>query len=344
MSCCGLYGDEHYVKPREVSKLLIRMPNWIGDCVMATAILPEIRRQYPQASITALCKFPLDDLLKFNPYVDKVISFQKKPSVAELRKEHFDLGILTTNSFSSAWDFFCMRIKRRLGFSTDCRRVLLTHPVKKDPLSKKQHLVKTYHRLIGNDGLIQGPCLFLHQDEDKLLNDFLKLFGCNLSATFIGVNPGAAYGSAKCWMPERFHETISRVHALYPDVKFLIFGDRSSQELASKIVHGHESYAHDLCGKTDLRLLMLLLRRCKVVLTNDSGPMHIADALKTPVVALFGSTNPLATGPYYHSNTIYKHVSCSPCYLRSCPIDFKCMKSITVSEVVNHMRHFLDLC
>jgi heptosyltransferase-2 len=145
-------------------------------------------------------------------------------------------------------------------------------------------------------------------------------------------------------MPERFKEVIEGLHEIYPQYKFLVFGDLSTQKIAKKITEGLEPYALDLTGKTSLRLLVLLLKRCKAVLTNDSGPMHIADSLRVPVVALFGSTDPTVTGPFYTQQVIFKKVSCAPCFLRTCPIDFKCMQEISSEEVINKIKNVLVTC
>ena len=336
------------IDPTKIEKILLRMPNWIGDVVMATSILPEVRKRCPKAKITLLCKYPQQDLLKFNPYIDKVESFTKETKQAilkKLKKEKFDLGILTTNSFSSAWDFFRLQIKYRVGFATDFRTLLLTHPVKKDLKIQKQHLVKTYHKLIAQDALAScGPLLFTHPKEQVEVDDFLRKIGEDPATAFFGINPGAAYGSAKCWMPERFKEVIQGLHVLYPQYKFLVFGDFSAQKIAKKITEGLETFAVDLTGKTSLRLLVLLLKRCKAVLTNDSGPMHIADSLRVPVVALFGSTDPLVTGPFYTKQVVSKQVACAPCFLRTCPIDFKCMQEISSEEVINKIKTLLVTC
>lgn len=336
------------IDPSLVKTILLRMPNWIGDCVMATSVLPLLKKMYPAASISAFCKEPLQDLLKYNPYLDAVIAFtnvNKKKTLHQLKHKRYDLGILLTNSFSSAWDFFQMRVKYRQGFSTDCRRFLLTHPVQEPLLKKKQHLVKTYQQLLDpHAATFSGPLLWIHPNEWAALEAFLQSKNLAEKQDFIGINPGAAYGLAKCWMPERFQEVITKLSIQFPTTTFLIFGDASTQSTAQKIAQGLESCVVDLTGQTDLRLLMLLMKKCRAILTNDSGPMHMADSLKVPCVALFGSTDPIVTGPFYGQQVLYKKAACSPCFLRTCPIDFRCMEAISVEEVLNTIQKVGNLC
>lgn len=138
-------------------------------------------------------------------------------------------------------------------------------------------------------------------------------------------------------MPERFRELTTR----FPEAYFLFFGDEQGSAIVHQICQGLPASVINLAGKTTLRELMALLVCCDLFLTNDSGPMHIAAALQVPLIALFGSTNEIATGPYKQGTLIHKHAPCSPCYKRVCPIDFRCMTSITVDEVADKLRHFL---
>ncbi|MCB1149512.1 MAG: glycosyltransferase family 9 protein, partial [Chlamydiia bacterium] len=156
--------------------------------------------------------------------------------------------------------------------------------------------------------------------------------GINSSSKVIGINPGAAYGSAKCWLPERFVE-VSRLFLEDPDTYLIYFGDSATAPLVQGICSELPERVVNLAGKTSLRELMTLIELCDVFLTNDSGPMHISSALGKPLVALFGSTSDVRTGPFCNATVIHKRVSCSPCYQRVCPIDFRCMKEISAEDV-----------
>ncbi|MFN0064670.1 MAG: glycosyltransferase family 9 protein, partial [Chlamydiales bacterium] len=148
--------------------------------------------------------------------------------------------------------------------------------------------------------------------------------------------PTAAFGPAKCWLPERFREVAKRLTD-NPENHVLFFGDKAGAAQVAAISEGISPHVHNLSNKTSLRELIALIASCDHFLTNDSGPMHLAAALAVPLLALFGSTNEISTGPYLHGKTLHKHVSCSPCYRRTCPIDFRCMKQISVEEVMSEL-------
>jgi heptosyltransferase II len=183
------------------------------------------------------------------------------------------------------------------------------------------------------------PQLFTTPQELSESQNFLLKHGISLSNKILGINSGAAYGSAKCWPPDRF-KTLTNKLLEKTDFSIIYFGDHKGAPLIDEICANMPKRVLNLAGKTSLRQLMALITCCSLLLTNDSGPMHIAAALKIPLIALFGSTNEVATGPYQHGTVIHKHVSCSPCYLRTCPIDFRCMKQINVVEVYDLITNF----
>lgn len=335
--------------------IIVRMPNWIGDLVMATPVLADLRKQFPDASITAMCRAPLADLLREDPHIDELFSFSRPANRFLRREEHrnivekirdgrFDVGILLTNSFSSAWFFRLGQVKRRIGFAKHWRSFLLTDPLKM-PQKGEEHEVLTYKKLLTPLGIemsTTAPQLFIRPEELVASRKLLVQQGYNVKNVLIGINVGAAYGSAKCWPIERFREVANR---LLKDerVSVLFFGDATTAALVREICFGLPKRALNLAGITTLRELVCLIQDCRILLTNDSGPMHIAAALKVPLVALFGSTDERATGPYGQPEAvIHKHPSCSPCFKRECPIDFRCMKEISVDEVVEKVRELLQ--
>lgn len=334
--------------------IIVKMPNWIGDAVMAMPILEDLKKHYPEAKLSVFCLAHFAPLFDNNPYVDEVIGYEK-PSGWIHRREHrdlidkirmggYDLGILLTNSFSSAWWFYWAGVKERVGFKTQCRSWLLNKGVSYPKDLEKEHLVYTYKRLLGALGIPISktqPKLYLGSEDKKFTDSLLALYKIPQGAKIIGINPGAAYGSAKCWPPERFRE-VTQKFAEESQNYILYFGDNSSRLMIQEILDGIGGNVVDLAGKTTLRELIALIGRCSVLLTNDSGPMHIASALNVPLVALFGSTNDVKTGPYHGEVVIHKHVKCSPCYKRVCPIDFRCMKRIESDEVYNKVVNLLN--
>lgn len=318
--------------------VVVRFPNWLGDAVMATPLLQKIKMRFPDAKVTALCQGGVGKLLMHHPYVDEVISFAHNDKYAAhqaLKKKEFDLGILLPNSFSSAFFLWRARVKKRVGYKADKRSLFLTDPIPFSKEREKEHLVITYQRLLTPLGIEVDetkPLLVVSEEEKERAKALLQEKGVDLSHTLMGINPGAAYGSAKCWLPDRFNAVALRL-LQNPHVTVLLFGDEAGASLTQEICKGLGPRAIDLAGKTSLRDLIACISLCDRFLTNDSGPMHIAAALQIPLVALFGSTNDTTTGPYQHGTVIHKHVECSPCYLRTCPIDFRCMKRIEADEV-----------
>lgn len=334
------------------SKIIIRMPNWIGDLVMATPILTDVRKAFPAAHITAMCRTPISDLLKEDLDIDELFCFSKVNSfgrrseqrdiIEKIRRGTYDLGILLTHSFSSAWLFWRGHVKRRLGYRGNCRSLLLTDKIDLPANVREQHLVTTYKMLLSPLGIPVSetrPRLFLKDKELEEARTLLKRLGISPDARLVGINPGAAYGSAKCWLPERFRAVTEKLLKL-ENVQIVYFGDSTTAPLVKEICQGLP--VTNLAGLTTLRELASLIKLCKVLLTNDSGPMHIAAAVETPLVALFGSTNEIATGPYKTGTVIHKHVDCSPCYKRVCPIDFRCMKRIETDEVYEALVKILN--
>jgi len=336
--------------------IIVRMPNWIGDLVMATPVLEDLRKKFPSAKITAMCQFNISALLKNDPNIDEIYSF-KRPSgwihrsehlaiIEDLRRGNYDLGVLLTNSLSSVWWFWRGNVANRIGFTDTLRNLLLTKIVPWPKELETQHQVITYKNLLEPLGIplsSTSPALYITaEEEDAAKEQLLKLGIEPQRDILIGINPGAAYGSAKCWLPERYRAVVERL-LKDPRVRVVFFGDQSGASLVDEICKGlPDERVIQLAGKTTLRTLMALIRLCAVFLTNDSGPMHIAAALNVPLLALFGSTSDVKTGPYKSGKVIHKHVECSPCYKRKCPIDFRCMKRITVEEVYAEIKDLLS--
>lgn len=343
-------SEWQHLNPKNI---LIRMPNWLGDAIMATPVLTDVRNQWPEAKITALCQGALSQVLLHDPHVDHIISFkrpkggifgkQQNELLTALKNEPYDLSLLLTNSFSSAWWFWKAGVKNRVGYSTHWRRFLLDLSVPLPKTLQEQHLVKTYKMLLEPLGIpvsSTAPALFLTDSEQITIREKLLEYGITNRNFIIGINPGAAYGSAKCWLPERFKEITERL-LKYPNAVILYFGDKAGAPLVQEICRHMPDRVINLAGQTSLRELMGFIKACDVFLTNDSGPMHMASALGTPLLALFGSTSDRTTSPYQGGKVIHKHVPCSPCYRRECPIDFRCMKQISVEEVYQELQSFI---
>jgi len=338
------------------SNILVKMPNWLGDLVMATPLLADLKYKFPDAKITVMCLSHLAPILENDPHISDIYAYERpsgwihRPQHCEIidtiRKGEYDLGILLTNSFSTAWWFWRGHVKRRVGFKGNLRSLLLTDAVPVPRNKDKQHLVTTYKELLTPLDIqvsVTKPHLYISEEEAVATQETLtKIVPLGLSqCKLIGINPGAAFGSAKCWFPERFAMLSERL-LQDKDLCVLYFGDKSQLSLVEGICSKISSErVINMCGKTSLRELAAFMQHCQVVLTNDSGPMHMAAALQIPLVALFGSTNDTTTGPYQWGEVIHKHVECSPCYKRVCPIDFRCMDRISVDEVYLALQKYI---
>lgn len=332
----------------EPKTILVRMPNWIGDLVMATPVLTDLRNAFPKASITAMCRTPISDLLQKDAAIDELFSFTKvennflrrepRDLVAKIEAGKFDTAILLTNSFSSAWLCWQGNVPRRIGYPDHFRWLLLTDRVAREPM----HQVDCYKKLLEPLSIPKSdtaPRLYVSEKEVEMSKELLYQRGYKKGERLIGINPGAAYGSAKCWPPERFRALALE---LLRDGSIVFFGDASTFSLVKEICKGLPEQVMNLAGVTSLRELACIIKDCNLLITNDSGPMHIGAAFGTPLIALFGSTDEEMTGPYgQKGSVIRKKVPCSPCFKRVCPIDFPCMKGIQVEEVVQRARDLL---
>lgn len=338
--------------PHHPNKILVRSTNWIGDAVMTTPAVRTIRENFPESEITMLVHPWVSDVFRYSPRVDRLFIYEKKGRhkgprgmlqlAGELRQEQFDCAILLQNAFEAALITLVAGIPVRGGYTTDGRGLLLTHGVHKINELNKKHEVNYYQRILLGLGLrpaVNELELFIpgnHIDAAKqriedLTGEHLK------SAPLIGFNPGAAFGPAKRWPTEKFAE-LAEMLCRRTKARILLFGSAADKETAVRIIGRAGAAASrmiDLTGATTLIEAMALIGECDVFVTNDSGLMHVAAALRTPLVAIFGSTDHIATGPFSdNAVVIRKPLPCSPCKKTHCPEKhFRCMKLIDSNEV-----------
>lgn len=321
--------------------------NWIGDAVMTTPAISAIREHFPHAEITILANVMVSKLFLHHPGIDSIITFDRQGKhhgvagrlrlAAELRKHAFDLAIILPNSFDSALVPWLARIPARIGKCSDGRTLLLSGRYNAAKRVPRCHEVEYYLDLMQYFGITgsQTPLhLFVTKEEESSASALLEGHGIKPNDFILGINPGASYGSAKRWYPDRFAQVALRL-ADYWAAKVVIFGGPGETAIAADIDHRLEGTALNLAGKTSVRELMALIKRCNFFITNDSGPMHIAAAFGVPLVAIFGSTDSSGTSPYSgNSVVVRKNIDCAPCKLRECPTDHRCMTEVTVDDVV----------
>ncbi len=346
--------------PQHPEKILIRSTNWIGDAIMTTPAVRSIRENFPDAEITLLALPWVADVFAASPRVDHIFVYEKNGRhrglggkltlASDLKAQKYDAAILLQNAFEAALITTLARIPVRGGYTTDGRGILLTHGIKKQPDIGLKHQVHYYQEMLAGLGLTPGRDqleLFLAPDVRQSADQGLELFFTRHGRVpVVGLNPGAAYGPAKRWPAQKFGR-LARLVCSETNAIVLIFGTDADSEAASEITSSVSDHAVsrivDLTGRTDLASAMAYIDRCDAFVTNDSGLMHVAAALQTPTVAIFGSTDHVATGPYGdRARVIRKPMSCSPCKKTHCPQDhFQCMEQIQTREVFSSVQHFL---
>jgi len=323
------------------STILVRSTNWIGDAVMTLPAVRSIRQNFPEARISILAQPWVADLFTANRYVDEVLIYQKKGEhaglrgllrlAAELRPRRFSTAILLQNAFEAALLARLAGIPVIAGYSRDARRPLLSHAAVISKEIRKKHQVYYYQDMLRQLGLQTGAdTLYLELAAE--LRDWAEDFVDKLPRPLIGLNPGAAYGPAKRWPAEKYALLAKRL-AETTGGTILVFGTDADRKAAETIAKATPSLT-DLTGRTSLSQAMGLIECCDVFVTNDSGLMHVAAAAKTPLVAIFGSTDAVATGPFSdRAVIIQKELPCIPCLKPECSRDFRCMEDISVEEV-----------
>ena len=325
--------------------ILVRATNWVGDAVMSIPALQALRAQFPGARISILARPWVASLYSREPFCDELIAYEvprgwrgldeKWRIASRLRERRFDCAILFQNAFEAAALARLARIPVRIGYSRDARGWLLTHSI---PIPKAgetlRHQRFYYLELLKRAGLIKRYPL----DEPIRLSGAQTCRNTDLQGTTIGVSPGAAYGGAKRWLPERFAEAAVRL-ARERGASVAIFGSKEEIDICERVRQAIETAGvrcANFAGKTSLCEFIDMAAGCDLFLTNDSGPMHIASALGVPTVAIFGATDESATGPTgLHTKVVRVTVECSPCLLRECPIDHRCMTRVTAAQVTD---------
>ncbi|HEV2288478.1 MAG TPA: lipopolysaccharide heptosyltransferase II [Candidatus Acidoferrales bacterium] len=329
-------------------KILVRATNWVGDAVMCIPALEAIRARWPQAEIAILARRWVGDIYSGQAFADRVIVQDvspRNPFLVEgmartLRRERFDCAILFQNAFSAAWLAWRAGIAQRIGYARDGRSFLLTQAIAVPGKNEiPAHESYYYLELLRRAGWIEKLPeiaeirLELAPGASEAAESRLLQAGVKSKAIRIAIAPGAAYGSAKCWLPERFAEVADALIGEFA-ADVILFGTTSEAEVCGKIAARMRHRPVNLAGQTPIGELPALFSRCQLFLGNDSGAIHVAAAVGVPVVAIFGPTDPEGTSPVTLKRSLVRHpVSCSPCFLRECPIDHRCMTRVEVAGV-----------
>ncbi len=320
-------------------RILLRSSNWLGDAVMSVPAVRAIKRGRPDARVTVLTSENLSPMWRLIEEVDEVITANTSSVISVVgairRAGPFDVAVLFPNSLRTALEVWLARVQRRVGYRGHNRSWLLNQVVKergkpRPPEHQSRRYLRIAHELGANVSEIDpGQPV---RTSRKQTADANEITGGGVHR--VGLCPGAEYGPAKRWLPERFAETALAVAGQHA-VEWVLFGREGDAAVGAQIASGLGDRCVDRIGKTTLQELIDELRTCRLLLTNDTGTMHLAALLGVPTVAVFGSTEPQLTGPLGSNHIVMRHhVECSPCFLRKCPIDFRCMNAVTVPEVV----------
>ncbi len=342
------------IDPGDIQRVLVRAVNWLGDAVLTLPALEALDRRFPQAEISLLANPWVSGLFEGHPAVDRVLEYRttdvhrgllgRLRLANTLRDGGFDLAVLFPNSLDAAVLVWLGGIPRRVGYPTDARRWLLTHPVPDVSTMPGPHQIERYLHLVRALGGNGTPSLRLpvtaaaREIAGRVLTDH----GIGPGDLPVALNPGAVYGSAKRWPVERFAMVADGL-AERCGARILLIGSKQERSIMDAVSARMQHPAINLGGRTDLRTLMGVLERTRLLVTNDTGGMHVAAAVGTPVLAVFGPTDPQTTGPlasYYR--IVREPVPCSPCLLRECPIDHRCMTRITVDHVLQAALELLN--
>lgn len=308
---------------------------------MTTPAMGAVRAAFPAAEIVVAANPVVVELLRHHPDCDRLLVYDKRGAhhglsglldfCGQLRNERFDLAILFQNAIEAAIMTTLAGIPRRAGYDTDCRGFLLTHRVSGWRRARRLHHTAYYLKMLAGLDIRGGTGQLRLRCSDEEAAGARERLG---EGFWVAINPGATYGSAKRWFPERFAAVADEIGRAF-SARILIVGGPKEREIGQEMVAKMRTPSLNLAGRTSVRELMALLSQCRLVITNDSGPMHVAAAFNVPIVAIFGSTDHTTTSPLSPLFRIVRQpTACAPCLKTECPTDHRCMTAITVEDVV----------
>jgi heptosyltransferase-2 len=339
-------------------KILIRATNWVGDAILALPALRAVRSRFPDAEIAIVARPYVADIYRDQQICNQLIVYDtlgahagfsgREHLAAKLRAQKFEVALLLQNAFDAAWLAWRAAIPERIGYDRDGRSFLLTKAVSvpqpgEIPSHEKFYYLELLRRSGWIDSLPDESFITLHVPEQnrRQAAEFLVHSGVRPHSLRIAIGAGASYGSAKCWLPSRFAELANELQA-QTDCDVILFGTLSEAGVTNAIAAGMRQPPIDLTGKTAIADLPALLSHCHLFIGNDSGAMHVAAAVGLPVVAVFGPTDPHGTAPVTpRCNIVQQKPYCSPCFLRHCPTDHRCMLKISTEMVESAARAWL---
>src|SRR6185503_5177892 len=345
------------VQAQSIKRVVVRGTNWVGDSVMTVPALRALRRVLPDARITLVIRPGPKGIFSEADYIDDLLVYDRKgvfsviSQIREWKRRKFDLAVLFQNAFEAALIPFLAGVPLRLGYATESRQALLTHPLPLPDWRSSQHEVFYYLYLVtALEQLLFGRSDVCESEPDWRIQisesrkseaaELLRAYGVSEAESVVAICPGSINSRAKRWPAERFATLADRL--IDSRRKVLLIGSKDELDVSEDVVRRMQNQPVVLTGKTSLDQITAVLARADLIVTNDTGPAHIGAALGRPTIVIFGPTNPLTTRPFAPEANVLRHPpDCAPCMLRDCPIDHRCMTAITVDEVFEHSHALL---
>jgi len=345
------------VTPSKIKRVVVRGTNWVGDSVMTLPALRALRRVLPEAEITLVVRPSAKGIFADVDFVDQVLIYERKnvfsvvSQIKAWRQRQFDLAVLFQNAFEAALIPFVAGVPLRLGYATESRQALLTHPLALPDWRSSRHEVFYYLYLItaleqllfGKSEICEAvpdASLQISETRKSEAENLLRVYGVRAGEPVVALCPGSINSRAKRWPAEAYAALADRLIDSHRQV--LLIGSADEADVTREVTRRMQQNPIVLTGKTSLDQITAVLSLVDLVVTNDTGPAHIAAALGRPTLVIFGPTNPLTTRPFASEAEVLRHPpDCAPCMLRDCPIDHRCMTAITVDEVFEHSHALL---
>ncbi len=345
------------VNASEIKRVVVRGTNWVGDSVMTLPALRALRRVLPEAKITLVVRPSASGMFADVDFVDEVLTYDRRnvwsvvPQIKEWRRRKFDLAILFQNAFEAALIPFLAGVPLRMGYATEARQALLTHPLPLPDWRSSRHEVFYYLYLVtALEQMLFGTSAICESDPDASLTisearkteaeNLLRTYGVRTGEPVVVLCPGSINSRAKRWPAEAYATLADRLIESKRHV--VLIGSPNEVDVSQEVTRRMQQQPIDLTGKTSLDQITALLSVIDLIVTNDTGPAHVAAALGRPTLVIFGPTNPLTTRPFAPEAEVLRHPpDCAPCMLRDCPIDHRCMTAITVDEVFERSNALL---
>lgn len=334
-------------------KIIVRGTNWIGDAIMQIPALRKLRCVFPDAHITLNTRSWTQGIFQDADFIDDILTIEQDESILQQvrkwRKGNFDLAILFTNSFQTALISKLGKVKTRFGYTNEGRSFLLSNSLPKPDWKNEKHEIYYYLNLIGEiEKNYFGKeshaeprfDLQVSKKRTKEAQEILESNGVELGKPLIAFCPGSTNSRAKRWQTESYAELNDKLQTQL-NANVILIGDKSELDVSTEIIEKSKNKPILLTGKTSLAESTAILNICDLLVTNDTGPAHISAALGTKTIVIFGPTNPKTTHPI-GAEIIRREVECSPCMLRDCPIDHRCMTGISSDEVFEKVKKLLN--